>query len=74
MLAELIAFARGHSASDAVFFLPKEGGAFMSDLLFIGYHPWVGAGDPDKLSYILQEVSDLNSPQPPRRLTFWYGR
>jgi glyoxylase-like metal-dependent hydrolase (beta-lactamase superfamily II) len=58
--AQLIAFADGHSASDAVLFLPQEGIAFMSDLLFIEYHPWVGAGDPEGLAGILQEVSDLD--------------
>jgi glyoxylase-like metal-dependent hydrolase (beta-lactamase superfamily II) len=57
--AEVIAFARGHSASDAVLFLPQEGIAFMSDLLFIGYHPWVGVGDPERLLHILEKVSDL---------------
>jgi glyoxylase-like metal-dependent hydrolase (beta-lactamase superfamily II) len=58
--AELISFDGGHTQSDAVLFLPQEGIAFMSDLLFIEYHPWVGAGDPDALSHILQKVSDLN--------------
>jgi glyoxylase-like metal-dependent hydrolase (beta-lactamase superfamily II) len=58
--AEVISFDGGHTQNDAVLFLPQEGIAFMSDLLFIEYHPWVGGGDPDKLSYILQEVSDLN--------------
>ena len=60
--AELIAYAGGHSASDAVLFLPEEGIAFMSDLLFIGYHPWLGAGDPDRLLQILDNVSGL-APQ-----------
>jgi glyoxylase-like metal-dependent hydrolase (beta-lactamase superfamily II) len=58
--AELIAFSRGHSPSDAVLVLPQEGVAFMSDLLFIGYHPWLGAGDPDQLLHILRDVSGLN--------------
>jgi glyoxylase-like metal-dependent hydrolase (beta-lactamase superfamily II) len=58
--AELIPFADGHSPSDAVLFLPQEGIAFLSDLLFIDHHPWIGAGDPDGLSAILQQVSDLN--------------
>jgi glyoxylase-like metal-dependent hydrolase (beta-lactamase superfamily II) len=57
--AELMAFDRGHSPSDAVLFLPEAGIAFLSDLLFIDYHPWVGAGDPDGLSDILQEVYEL---------------
>jgi hypothetical protein len=32
----------------------------MSDLLFIGYHPWLGAGDPQGLSHILECVSGLD--------------
>ena len=31
----------------------------MADLLFIDYHPWVGAGDPGKLRRILENVSQL---------------
>jgi glyoxylase-like metal-dependent hydrolase (beta-lactamase superfamily II) len=57
--AEVIAFAEGHSKSDAVLFLPREGIVFMSDLLFIGCHPWLGVGDPDSLSHILEDISDL---------------
>ena len=57
--AELIPFVGGHTESDAVLFLPQEGIAFMSDLLFIGHHPYLGGGDPDRLHHILEEVSDL---------------
>jgi cyclase len=57
--AELIAFVGGHTESDAVFFLPQEGIAFMSDLLFIGHHPYLGGGDPERLLHILEVVSDL---------------
>ncbi|MGD9001902.1 MAG: MBL fold metallo-hydrolase, partial [Anaerolineae bacterium] len=45
--AELIPFAGGHTESDAVLFLPQDGIAFMSDLLFIGHHPYWGGGDPE---------------------------
>jgi cyclase len=57
--AELIDFAGGHTESDAVLFLPQEGIAFMSDLLFIGHHAYWGGGDPDRLLHILEAVSDL---------------
>ena len=57
--AELITFAGGHTESDSVLFLPQEGIAFMSDLLFIGHHPYLGGGDPDRLRQILEKVSDL---------------
>jgi len=57
--AELITFVGGHTESDAVLFLPQERIAFMSDLLFIGHHPYLGGGDPDRLRNILERVSDL---------------
>jgi cyclase len=57
--AELVAFVGGHTESDAVFFLPQEEIAFMSDLLFIGHHPYLGGGDPERLLHILEAVSDL---------------
>jgi glyoxylase-like metal-dependent hydrolase (beta-lactamase superfamily II) len=57
--AELIPFAGGHTESDAVLFLPQDGIAFMSDLLFIGHHPYLGGGDPERLLRILEAVSDL---------------
>jgi cyclase len=60
--AELIAFDGGHTPSDIVLWLPQEGIAFMSDLLFIEHHPWLGCGDPDKLLDILDQISDL-APQ-----------
>ena len=57
--AELIAYAGGHTEDDAVLFLPREGIAFMSDLLFIGHHPYLGGGDPGRLLHILDQVSEL---------------
>ncbi len=57
--AELLTYAGGHTESDAVLFLPQEGIAFLSDLLFIGHQPYLGGGDPDRLRHILAEVSDL---------------
>jgi glyoxylase-like metal-dependent hydrolase (beta-lactamase superfamily II) len=58
--AELIDFEGGHTESDTVLFLPQEGIAFMSDLLFIGFQPYLGGGDPDRLLHILEAVSDLD--------------
>ena len=60
--AELIDFAGGHTESDSVLFLPQERIAFMSDLLFIGYQPYLGGGDPDRILQILAQVSTL-APQ-----------
>jgi cyclase len=57
--AKVIDFVGGHTESDAVLFLPQEGIAFMSDLLFIGHQPYLGGGDPDRLLHILEAVSAL---------------
>lgn len=57
--AELIAFVGGHSESDAVLFLPQDGIAFMSDLLCIGYHPYLVGGDPERFRHGLEAVSDF---------------
>jgi len=57
--AELIDFVGGHTKSDAVLFLPREGIAFMGDLLFVECHPWLGGCDPDRLPGILDAASDL---------------
>ncbi len=57
--AELIDYPGGHTESDLVLFLPQEGIIFMSDLLFIGHHPYLGGGSPDRSLQILEEVSKL---------------
>jgi glyoxylase-like metal-dependent hydrolase (beta-lactamase superfamily II) len=57
--AELIDFEGGHTESDSVLFLPEEGIAFMSDLLFIGFQPYLGGGHPDRMLSILEAVSEL---------------
>jgi cyclase len=57
--AELITFAGGHTESDAVLFLPQEGIAFMSDLLFTGHHAYLAGGEPERLLHALEAVSDL---------------
>jgi len=56
--AELLALG-GHTESDAVLFLPQERIVFMSDLLFIGHHPPLDGGDPDRLLHALETVSNL---------------
>ena len=67
--AELIDFVGGHTESDSVLFLPQEGIAFMSDLLFIGFQPYLGGGHPDRMLRILEAVSDLS----PRLLVPGHG-
>ena len=43
----LLECKNGHTGSDAVMILPKEGIVFMGDLLFTERHPWLADGDPD---------------------------
>jgi cyclase len=66
---ELLTFENGHTESDVVLWLPQERIAFMSDLLFIGYQPYLGGGDPDSLCWILEQVSALE----PRLLLSGHG-
>lgn len=59
--AELITFENAHSASDTVLYLPKEGILFMSDLLFVGCHAYLGDGDPQLLQAALRELSQVEA-------------
>ena len=52
----LIEYKNGHTASDAVMILPKEGIAFMGDLLFEKRHPYLADGDPDSLKKHLDKI------------------
>lgn len=58
--AELIACRGGHSQSDALLYLPAEGILFMGDLFFVGCHPYLSGGDPDKVVRTLEMVSELD--------------
>jgi cyclase len=57
--ARLITFEGGHSESDAILHLPDDGIVFMSDLLFIGGHPYLADGDPDSIPQIMAETRKL---------------
>jgi len=61
LTAELITFEGGHTASDTVLHLPQEGVIFMSDLLFVGCHPYLADGDPFQHLNALKELSRLNA-------------
>jgi glyoxylase-like metal-dependent hydrolase (beta-lactamase superfamily II) len=58
--AELIVFTGAHSASDSVLWLPDDRIVFMSDLLFVGCHPFLGEANPEGLLAALEAVADLN--------------
>ena len=43
---ELVALA-GHTPDDVIMLLPQDGIAFLADLLFVGFHPYLIDGNPD---------------------------
>ncbi len=55
---ELREFKEAHTGSDAVAYLPDDGIVFMGDLLFAGYHPYLGDGDPLRLLAVLRSIMD----------------
>ena len=55
---ELLPFA-GHTSSDLVLYLPDEKIAFMSDLLFVNYHPYLTGCSPEVWRESLREVGKL---------------
>jgi cyclase len=59
--AELINFENGHTASDTVLYLPQEGVLFVSDLLFIGCHPFLGDGDPQGQQAALRMLRQMEA-------------
>jgi cyclase len=59
--AEVMTFEGGHTGSDAVLYLPEAHVVFMSDLLFVGFHPYLADGDPLQLLKALNELSQLNA-------------
>jgi glyoxylase-like metal-dependent hydrolase (beta-lactamase superfamily II) len=59
--AQLIAFEGGHTGSDVVLHLPQDGIIFMSDLLFVDFHPYLADGDPLQLLNALRELSRLDA-------------
>jgi glyoxylase-like metal-dependent hydrolase (beta-lactamase superfamily II) len=59
--AELITFEGAHTESDIVLHLGQEGIVFMSDLLFVGCHPYLADGDPLQLLKALRELSRLDA-------------
>ena len=58
---ELITFEGAHTGSDTVLYISQAGIAFMSDLLFVGCHPYLADGDPRSLLEALKELSQLEA-------------
>jgi glyoxylase-like metal-dependent hydrolase (beta-lactamase superfamily II) len=59
--AHLISFSGAHTGSDTLLYLPQQGVVFMSDLLFIGYHPYLADGNPYQWLKVLHEVRQIDA-------------
>lgn len=57
--AHLISYGAGHTEEDAFLYLPEDGIAFLGDLLFTGYHPYLLDGDPRAWSDYLKKIESL---------------
>lgn len=57
--AELRSFGAGHTAADAVLFLPAEKILFAGDLVVVGLQPSMGSGDPEHWLAVLDELERL---------------
>jgi len=58
---ELLTYGGGHTGDDGFLFVPDAGVLFLADLLFVGCHPYLADGHPDKLVSILNSVADLEA-------------
>jgi cyclase len=58
--ARLIALS-GHTASDAILYLPDEQVLFLGDLLFVQAHPYFADGNPEQLRQTFAIIKDLNA-------------
>ncbi len=58
---ELIAYRNAHTESDTALYIPSAKVLFMSDLLFVGCHPYLVDGDPAALSVVLGQVMELEA-------------
>jgi cyclase len=61
--ARLTTFEHSHTKSDTILHLPEEGIIFMSDLLFVGCHPYLADGDPFQLLKTLKDISQFQATQ-----------
>ncbi len=59
LAVQLIPTTGGHTQSDAMLYIPAEDILFMGDLLFVGAHPYLADGDPDKLNQILEQTREM---------------
>jgi len=57
----LLECKNAHTGSDVVMVLPKEGIAFMGDVLFVQRHPWLSDGDADSWKRHLEHFNSDTS-------------
>jgi cyclase len=57
--ARAITYGGGHTQSDAVLWLEQERTLFAGDLIVLGSHPWVGDGNVDEWTEILERIDRL---------------
>jgi glyoxylase-like metal-dependent hydrolase (beta-lactamase superfamily II) len=58
--ADLIEFVGAHTGSDVVVYLPDDGVIFMSDLLMVGFHPYLADGNPGGMLEALLAILRLS--------------
>jgi cyclase len=58
---ELVECKKGHTESDVVLLLPREGIAFMGDLFFVNRHPYLGDGDAASLQQHIHHFREDSS-------------
>ena len=60
----LVEYKNGHTKSDVVLKIPKDGVVFMGDLLFTNRHPYLGHGIPAKwINHLDEMIADDNLKQ-----------
>lgn len=57
----LLPFENSHTGNDLILHMPKDGIIFMSDLLFVGCHPFLAESDVDQLLDSLQQIRTLEA-------------
>lgn len=57
----LLAFENAHTGNDLILHLPEDGIIFMSDLLFVGCHPYLAECDVDSFLASLKGIQSLDA-------------
>lgn len=58
---ELLCYGGGHTGSDGFLYIPDAGVLFLSDLLFVGCHPFLADGHPENWMAILERIKSLDA-------------